>query len=194
MAGPMAALSRGSPLQERGLRASNASGRPSMSGLANPPPPNPNPPRFRRRLLRRLRAAVFPGPIGPFELGGAEAAKRRMRPRPVADRLDAPERIRRGLLARGAGARTPTSRCPCAAGARFPSGRLNGAEKSERTRKGRRPAPTPLNETRFRPMGLWARKQKRGARRLRRAPRGSVVEPRGIEPLTSWLPAMRSPS
>ena len=26
-----------------------------------------------------------------------------MRPRPVADRLDAPERVRRGLLARGAG-------------------------------------------------------------------------------------------
>lgn len=40
-----------------------------------------------------------------FELGGAEAAKRRTRPRPVADRLDAPERVRRGLLARGAGAR-----------------------------------------------------------------------------------------
>ena len=25
-------------------------------------------------------------------------------------------------------------------------------------------------------------------------PGGSMVEPRGIEPLTSWLPAMRSPS
>ena len=61
--------------------------------------------RFRRRLLRRLRAAVSLGPIGPFELGGAEAAKRRMRPRPAANRLDAPERVRRGLLARGAGAR-----------------------------------------------------------------------------------------
>ena len=59
-------------------------------------------------------------------------------------------------------ASAPASRCPWAAGARFPTGRLNGAEKSERTRKGRRPAPTPLNETRFRPMGLWARKQKRG--------------------------------
>ena len=45
------------------------------------------------------------GPIGPFELGGAEAAKRRMRPRPVLDCLDAPEQVRRGLLARGAGAR-----------------------------------------------------------------------------------------
>lgn len=92
-------------LAERDLRTSSASGRPPMSGFANPPPPNPDPPRFRRRLLRRLRAAVFPGPIGPFELGGAEAAKRRTRPRPVADRLDAPERVRRGLLARGAGAR-----------------------------------------------------------------------------------------
>lgn len=39
---------------------------------------------------------------------------------------------------------------------------LKWAGESGRTRKGRRPAPTPLNETRFRPMGLWARKQKRG--------------------------------
>ncbi|RDB54246.1 hypothetical protein C1881_10585 [Slackia isoflavoniconvertens] len=77
-----------------------------MPGFANPLPPNPNPPRFRRRRLRRLRAAVSLGPIGLFELGGAEAAKRRMRPRPVADCLDAPEQVRRGLLARGAGART----------------------------------------------------------------------------------------
>ena len=45
------------------------------------------------------------------------------------------------------------------------------------------------NQTRF-----LSYKTKRGARRLRRAPRESVVEPRGIEPLTSWLPAMRSPS
>lgn len=74
-----------------------------MPGFANPLPPNPNLPRFHRRLLRRLRAAVSLGPIGPSELGGAEAAKRRMRPRPAADRLDAPERVRRGLLARGAG-------------------------------------------------------------------------------------------
>lgn len=90
-------------MRERDLRMSNASGRPSMPEFANPLPPNPNPPRFHRRLLRRLRAAVFLGPIGPSELGGAEAAKRRMRPRPAADRLDAPERVRRGLLARGAG-------------------------------------------------------------------------------------------
>ena len=76
-----------------------------MPEFANPPPPNPNLPRFRRRLLRRLRAAAFLGPIGPFGLGGAEASERRTRPRPVADRLDAPERVRRGLLARGAGAR-----------------------------------------------------------------------------------------
>lgn len=90
-------------MRERDLRMSNASGRPSMPEFANPLPPNPNPPRFHRRLLRRLRAAVSLGPIGPSELGGAEAAKRRMRPRPAADRLDAPERVRRGLLARGAG-------------------------------------------------------------------------------------------
>ena len=30
-------------------------------------------------------------------------------------------------------------------------GRLNGADEFKRTRKGRRPAPTPLNETRFPP-------------------------------------------
>ena len=74
-----------------------------MPGFANPLPPNLDPPRFRRRLLRLLRAAVSLGPIGPSELGGAEAAKRRMRPRPAVDRLDAAERIRRGPLARGAG-------------------------------------------------------------------------------------------
>lgn len=79
-----------------------------MPGFANPLPLNLDPPRFRRRLLRRLRAAVSLGPIGLFELGGAEAAKRRMRPRPVVDCLDAPERVRRGLLARGAGARERT--------------------------------------------------------------------------------------
>ena len=105
LAGSMAASSRGPPLRERGLRTSGASSRPPMPGFASSPPPNPNPPRFRRRLLRRLRAAASLGPIGPFELGGAEAAKRRMRPRPVADCLDAPEQVRRGLLARGAGAR-----------------------------------------------------------------------------------------
>lgn len=102
----MTALSHGSPLRERDLRTSNASGRSSMPGFANSLPPNLNPPRFRRRRLRRLRAAVFRGPIGLFELGGAEAAKRRMRPRPAVDCLDALERIRRGLLARGVGART----------------------------------------------------------------------------------------
>ena len=138
---------RTGPLRERGLRTSSASGKPSMPGFANPLPPNLDPPRFRRRLLRRLRAAVSLGPIGLFELGGAEAAKRRMRPRPVVDCLDAPEQVRRGLLARGAGASAPASRCPCAAGARFPPGRSNGAGESGRTRKGRRPAPTPPNET-----------------------------------------------
>ena len=46
---------------------------------------------------------------------------------------------------RAAQARAPASRCPCATGARFPPGRLNGADESGRTRKGRRPAPTPLN-------------------------------------------------
>ena len=74
---------------------------------------------------------------------------------------------------------------------------LEWGDESGRTRKGRRPAPTPLNETRFlsyKPFPSYGPRKKRGARRLRRAPRVSVVEPRGIEPLTSWLPAMRSPS
>lgn len=79
-----------------------------MPEFANSLPPNPNLPRFHRRRLRRLRAAVSLGPIGLFELGGAEAAKRRMRPRPAADCLDAPEQVRRGLLARGAGGRERT--------------------------------------------------------------------------------------
>ena len=62
-------------------------------------------------------------------------------------------------------ASAPASRCPCAAGARFPPGRLNGAGESGRTRKGRRPAPTPLNETHFlsynpfRPMGPGSKKR-----------------------------------
>ena len=196
MAGSMAASSHGPPPRERGLRTSGASGRPSMPGFANPPPPNPDPPRFRRRRLRRLRAAVSLGPIGLFELGGAEAAKRRTRPRPVADRLDAPERVRRGLLARGAGARErPGLAMPMRDGGALSIRALEWGDESGRTRKGRRPAPTPLNETRFLSYKPFPSPEaKRGARRLRRAPRGSVVEPRGIEPLTSWLPAMRSPS
>lgn len=59
-------------------------------------------------------------------------------------------------------ASAPASRCPCATGARFASGRLNGAGESGRTRKGRRPAPAPPNETRFPsygPMGPEAKKR-----------------------------------
>lgn len=150
LAGSMAASSHGPPLRERGLLTSSASGRPSMPGFANPPPPNPNPPRFRRRPLRRLRASIFPGPIGPFGLGGAEAAKRRMRPRPAANRLDAPERVRRGLLARGAGARErPGLAMPMGDGGALSIRALEWGDESGRTRKGRRPAPTPLNETHF---------------------------------------------
>ena len=194
----MAASSRGSPLRERGLRTSSASVRPPMPGFANPPPPNLDLPRFRRRPSRRLRAAVFPGPIGPFELGGAEAAERRCVPALL--RIASMRPNGSGAASSRAGrarASAPASRCSCATGARFPSGRLNGAGESGRTRKGRRPAPTPLNETRFlsyKPFPSYGPGSKRGARRLRRAPRVSVVEPRGIEPLTSWLPAMRSPS
>ena len=165
----MAASSHGPPPRERGLRTSGASDRPPMPEFANPPPPNPDPPRFRRRLLRRLRASVFPGPIGPFELGGAEAAKRRMRPRPVADCLDAPERVRRGLLARGAGARErPGLAMPMRDGGALSIRALEWGDESGRTRKGRRPAPTPLNETHFLsygpiyPTGPVPRRQKEG--------------------------------
>ena len=159
--------------------------------------------RTRRRRIR----------IRPDSVDGLHAAFGRLPPlgqsapsgsagprRPSAECVPALLRIA-SMRPNGSGAassRAPASRCPWAAGARFPPGRLNGAGESGRTRKGRRPAPTPLNETRFlsynpfRPMGPGSKK--RGARRLRRAPRVSVVEPRGIEPLTSWLPAMRSPS
>ena len=82
------------------------------------------------------------------ELRGAHAAPRRMRPRPVVDCLDALERIQRGLLARGAGAR-PDFTMPMGDEDALPPGRPNGADESGRTRKGRRPAPTPPNETRF---------------------------------------------
>ena len=71
----------------------------------------------------------------PLRTRRGEAAKRRMRPRPDADCLDAPERVRRGLA------------MPMRGGARFPPGRPNGAGESGRTRKGRRPAPAPPNET-----------------------------------------------
>ena len=83
---------------------------------------------------------------------GAHAAPRRTRPRPVADRLDAPERVRRGLLARGAGARErPGLAMPMRGGGALSVRALEWAGESGRTRKGRRPAPTPLNETRFLP-------------------------------------------
>ena len=111
MAGSMAALPHGSHLRERDLRTSNASGRPSMSWFANPLPLNPNLPRFRRRRLRRLRAAVSLGPIGLFELGGAEAAKRRMRPALLWIASMRPNRSG-AASSRAAQASAPASRCP----------------------------------------------------------------------------------
>lgn len=73
-----------------------------------------------------------------------------MRPRPVVDRLDAPERVRRGLLARGAGARERAGLAmPMSGGGALSARALEWGDESGRTRKGRRPAPTPLNETRF---------------------------------------------
>lgn len=149
MAGSMAPSSYGSlagegpPDVERLRQAADA-------GVREPAAAESESARFRRRLLRRLRASVFPGPIGPFELGGAEAAERRTRPRPVVDRLDAPERVRRGLLARGAGGRERTGLAIPMRGEGALSARaLEWGDESGRTRKGRRPAPTPLNETRF---------------------------------------------
>ena len=83
---------------------------------------------------------------------------------------------------------------PCGPGKRqWPDALLVRAGKPIRMafpiKNGRQPAPAPKIRNAF-----LSYKTKRGARRLRRAPRESVVEPRGIEPLTSWLPAMRSPS
>ena len=87
---------------------------------------------------------AFPNPAGPM--------------RPSAERVPALSWIA-SMRPNGSGAASsragrarasaPASRCPCATGARFPPGRLNGAGESGRTRKGRRPAPTPLDETRF---------------------------------------------
>lgn len=78
--------------------------------------------------------------------------------RPSAERVPALSQIA-SMRPNGSGAASsragrarasaPASRCPCATGARFPPGRLNGADESGRTRKGRRPAPTPPDETRF---------------------------------------------
>ena len=73
-----------------------------------------------------------------------------MRPRPAANRLDAPERVRRGLLARGAGARErPGLAMPMRDGGALSIRALEWGDESGRTRKGRRPAPTPLDETHF---------------------------------------------
>ena len=66
------------------------------------------------------------------------------------NRLDTPERVRRGLLARGAGARErPGLAMPMRGEDALSIRALEWAGESGRTRKGRRPAPTPLNETRF---------------------------------------------
>ena len=117
--------------------------------------------RTRRRRIR----------ICPDSVDGLHAAFRRLSflgqsapsssagpRRPSAERVPALSQIA-SMRPNGSGAASsragrarasaPASRCPCATGARFPPGRLNGADESGRTRKGRRPAPTPLNETRF---------------------------------------------
>ena len=88
-----------------------------------------------------------------------------------------------------AGASAPASRCPCAAGARFPPGRPNGAGESGRTRKGRRPAPTPPNETN-RLQGRRARASRPAATpKSNRAPRAffSVPGSNHDHPHSGWF-------
>ena len=42
---------------------------------------------------------------------------------------------------------------------------------------------------------MWGESKREEIKKVRHMPNlENLVEPRGIEPLTSWLPAMRSPS
>lgn len=115
----------------------------------------------RRRRIRIRPDSVdgFCAAFGRLSSLGQSAPSSSAGPRrPSAERVPALSQIA-SMRPNGSGAASsragrarasaPASRCPCAAGARFPSGRLNGAGESGRTRKGRRPAPAPLDETRF---------------------------------------------
>ena len=132
--------------RERGLRTSGASGRPPMPGFANPPP-NPDPPRFRRRLLRRLRAAVFPGPPRPLR---ARRGRGGQAPNASPPCCGLPRCARTGP-ARPPRARRrrahPDFTMPMSGEGALSIRALEWADESGRTRKGRRPAPTPPNET-----------------------------------------------
>ena len=134
MAGSMAASSHGSlagegpPGIERLRQAVDA-------GVREPAAAEPGSTPIPSTAFAPPSGGRLPRANRPLRTRRGEAAKRRMRPRPDADCLDAPERVRRGLA------------MPMRGGARFPPGRSNGAGESGRTRKGRRPAPAPPNET-----------------------------------------------
>lgn len=66
-----------------------------------------------------------------------------------------PPRARRGR------ASAPTSRYPCAAGARFPPGRSNGPASPGERERGAGPRRRPRMRCAFRPMGLWAPEAKK---------------------------------
>lgn len=136
--GPAGKWSACRPFHKSGAAAPTATAPPRSPGRRARPS---------RRRIRDGQLSVFHGdnPAFPNSAGAR---------RPSAECVPALLRIasmrpnRSGAASsRAAQARAPASRCPCAAGTRFPPGRLNGAGESGRTRKGRRPAPTPLNET-----------------------------------------------
>ena len=73
---------------------------------------------------------------------------------------DAAERIRRSPLARGAGeSERPGLAMPMRGGGALSARALKWGDESGRTRKGRRPAPAPPNETRFPPCGPGSKKE-----------------------------------
>ena len=164
----MAASSHGPPPRGRGA-----------SGRRAPPAGR----RCRDSRTRRRRIRIRPDSVDGFcaafgrlpPLGQSAPSSSAGPRRPSAERVPALSQIASmrpngsgAASSRVAQARAPTSRCQWAARARFPPGRLNGADESGRTRKGRRPAPTPPNETRFLsygpiyPTGPVPRRQKEG--------------------------------
>lgn len=166
LAGSMAASPRGPPPRER------------ASGRRAPPAGR----RCRGSRTRRRRIRICPDSVdglcaafGRLSSSGRSAPSSSAGPRrPSAERVPALSQIASmrpdgsGAASSRAGrarASAPASRCPCAAGARFPPGRLNGpASPGERERGAgprRRPwmrhAFCPISP--FRPMGPEAKKE-----------------------------------
>ena len=148
MAGSMAASPRGPP------RGRGASGR-----RAPPAGRRCRSSRTRRRRIRICPDSVdgFCAAFGRLLSSGRSAPSGSAGPRrPSAERVPAPLRIASmrpngsgAASSRGAGARAPRPRDAHARRGRAFHPALEWADESGRTRKGRRPAPTPLNETRF---------------------------------------------